>query len=75
MACYRITSSKVMAVAGALLVVGGMCSQWDKFFGPSSNVGFDLVGRANAAETDAPSVSNEAFIDSEAIRLLRQMGK
>ena len=52
-----------------------MCFQWDKFVGPSSNVGFDLVGRANAAETDAPSVSNEAFIDSEAIRLLRQMGK
>ncbi len=75
MACYRITSFKVMTVAGVLLAVGGMCSQWDKFFGPSSNVGFDLVGRANAAETDARSVSNEAFIDSDAIRLLRQMGK
>ncbi len=78
MACYRITSFKVMTVAGVLLAVGGMCSQWDKFFGPSSNVGFDLVGRANAAETDAPSVSSvskEAFIDSNAIRLLRQMGK
>jgi len=74
-ACYRLTSFKVMTVAGVLLAVGGMCSQWDKFFGPSSNVGFDLVGRANAAETDAPSVSNEAFIDSDAIRLLRQMGK
>ena len=77
MASDRITSFKVMAVAGVLLAVGGMYSQWDNF-GPSSHVVFDLVGKANAAETDAPSVSsvsNEAFIDSEAIRLLRQMGK
>jgi hypothetical protein len=51
-----------------------MYSQWDNF-GPSSHVVFDLVGKAKAAETDAPSISNEAFIDSEAIRLLRQMGK
>ena len=49
-------------------------SQWDNF-GPSSHVVFDLVGKANAAETDAPSISNEALIDSNAIRLLRQMGK
>ncbi len=77
MASYRITSFKVMAVAGVLLAVGGMYSQWDNF-GLSSHVVFDLVGKANAAETDAPSVSsesNEALIDSEAIRLLRQMGK
>ena len=74
MASDRITSFKVMAVAGVLLAVGGMYSQWDNF-GPSSHVVFDLVGKANAAETDAPSISNEAFIDSEAIRLLRQMGK
>ena len=36
------------------------------------------IATANAAETDAPSVSsvsNEAFIDSEAVRLLRHMGK
>ncbi len=74
MASNWITSFKVMMVIGVLLVVGGTCSQWNSF-GPSSHVRFDLVGKANAAETDAPGISNEAFIGSEAIRLLRQMGK
>ena len=77
MASYRITNFKVMAAAGVLLAVGGMCSQWGSF-GLSSHARFDLVGKANAAETDAPSessVSNQAFIDSEAVRLLRHMGK
>jgi hypothetical protein len=63
-----------MAVVGVLVAVGGLCSQRNSF-DPSSHVRFDLVGKANAAEADAPSKSNEAFIDSEAIRLLRQMGK
>ena len=74
MASDRITSFTVMATVGVLLAVGGMCSQWGSF-GFSSQVKLDLVGKANAAETDAPSVPNEAFIDPEAIRLLRQMGK
>ena len=74
MASDRITSFKVMKVVGVLLAVGGMCSQWNSF-GPSSYVRFDLVGTADAAETNTPIVAYESFIDSEAIRLLRHMGK
>ncbi len=74
MASDRITNFKVIAAAGVLLAVGGMASQWNSF-GASSHVRFDLIGKANAAEADAPSISNEALIDAEAIRLLRQMGK
>ena len=74
MASDRITSFKMLAAAGVLLAVGGMASQWNSF-GPSPHLRFNLVGKANAAEADAPSISNEALIDAEAIRLLRQMGK
>ena len=70
----RITSFRLTAVVGVLLAVGGMCSQWNNF-GHSSKVRFALIGEANAAETDAPGISNETFIDSEVIRLLRHMGK
>jgi hypothetical protein len=63
-----------MAVVSVLLAVGGICSHWN-FFTPSSNVRFSLVGTANAEETDVQRTSNKAFIDSDAIRLLRRMGK
>jgi hypothetical protein len=66
-----------MAVAGVLLAVGGMCSYWDNF-SLSSHARFDIVGQADAAEIIAPSESSnasEASIDSEAVRLLRHMGK
>ncbi len=74
MASERKTSFTVMATVGVFLGVGGMCFQWGSF-GHSSHVSFDLVGKANAAETKPPIVAYESFIDSEAIRLLRHMGK
>jgi len=73
MASYRKNSFTVMAVAGVLLAVGGIGPRWDNF-GLSSHVGFDLVGKANAAEPKGPSVSKRSFIDTQAFRLMRQMG-
>jgi len=63
-----------MAVVGVLIAVGGMSFQWNSF-DPESRVKFDFVGKVNAAEPDAPSISSKAYIGSDAIRLLRQMGK
>ncbi len=74
MASERKTSFTVMVTVGVFLGVAGMCFQWGSF-GHSSHVSFDLVGKANAAETKPPIVAYESFIDSEAIRLLRHMGK
>ncbi len=70
MARNQITSLKVMAAAAVLLVFGSMVVQRADH-GLSSLAGFDLVAKAKAAETDAP---NKGFIDSEAFRLMREMG-
>ena len=71
MASSRMISLKVLVAASVLMVMGGgVVSQWNSFglfIG-----GGDLVGKANAAETNTP---NKGFIDPEALRLLRQMGK
>jgi hypothetical protein len=61
-----------MVAASVVLAMGGaVVSQWNSF-GPPSPLGFGLVGTAKAAETPA---ANKGFIDPEAHRLLRQMGK
>ncbi len=70
MARNQITSLKVTAAAAVLLVFGSMVVQRADH-GLSSLAGFDLVAKAKAAETDAP---NKGFIDSEAFRLMREMG-
>ena len=56
MASFRMIRFKVLVAASVLLAMGGgVVSQGDNF-GLSSHVGFDLVGKANAAEPKGPSV-------------------
>jgi hypothetical protein len=61
-------------MVGVLFAVGGMSLQW-KGLDPASRVKFEFVGKVNAVETDALSISSKTSIGSDAIRLLRQMGK